>query len=134
MKRKLLALALLSVGVMFAQISVGIQIGPPPQPRIIRVRPVQPGPGYSYVDGYWYANNGRYNWHDGYWTRPPYESASWMQPRYEGGRFYQGFWSAPNREPYGHDHKWDRDKHNRDYDRDEKHEHKEKGHGRGHDR
>src|ERR1051326_3158009 len=37
-----------------AQVSFGIQIGPPPPPRIERVRPVAPGPDYVWVDGYWY--------------------------------------------------------------------------------
>jgi hypothetical protein len=36
-----------------AQVAVGISIGAPPPPRVLRVRPVAPGPGYIWVDGYW---------------------------------------------------------------------------------
>ena len=127
--KKLLAIALLSIGSMAGQISIGIQIGPPPQPRMMRVRPVAPGPGYAWVDGYWYPNNNRYAWHNGYWTRPPYEGAEWMGPRYDGGKFYQGYWSGNSRE-YQHDHRWDKDKHNRDYGRDNGNNGRGRGRGR----
>jgi len=131
--KKLLAIALLGIGSMAGQINIGIHIGPPPQPRIMRIRPIAPGAGYMWVDGYWYANSNRYAWHNGYWTRPPYEGAAWMSPRYDGGQFYQGYWSGGNRQPYPHDHKWDKDKHNRDYDRSEN-GNNGRGRGRGHDR
>lgn len=104
---------LLGGSVMHAQISVGISIGHPPPPRVVRVRPVAPGPGYFWVDGYWYPVGGRYRWHQGYWSRPPYEGASWVGPRWEGGRFYDGYWQG-NRNRVYHDHHWDRDR-NRDY-------------------
>ena len=118
--QKLLMLALLVGGAAFGQISVGIRIGQPPPPaRVIRVQPRAPGPGYIWVDGYWYANGNsrKYKWHDGYYTRPPYEGAVWMQPRYEGGQFFDGYWVAGQRQ-MPHDHKWDRDRRNRDYGRD----------------
>jgi len=118
MKNKLLALAVLTVGSALAQISVGVRIGPPPRPRVIRAHPVAPGPGYLWVDGYWYPVNGRYRWHDGYWTRPPYAGASWIGPRYEGGQFFEGYWSGGSRERFQHDHRWDRDRRYRDADRD----------------
>src|SRR5258708_3214710 len=57
-----------------AQISFGIHIGEPPAPRAYRVPP-RPGPDYVWVEGYQYPENGHYVWHDGYWTRPPYEGA-----------------------------------------------------------
>ncbi|MCU1324965.1 MAG: hypothetical protein JWN34_335 [Bryobacterales bacterium] len=117
MKNKLLALALITVGSVLAQVSVGIQIGPPPRPRVMRVHPVGPGPGYVWVDGYYYPVNRRYVWHDGYWTRPPYAGAAWIRPRYERGQFFQGYWEGNNRERYAHDHRWDRDRNNRDYNR-----------------
>ena len=51
----------------FSQISVGIQIGAPPEPRVIAVRPPCPGPEneYAWVDGYWYPVEGHYYWHRG---------------------------------------------------------------------
>ncbi|SPE24729.1 conserved exported hypothetical protein [Candidatus Sulfopaludibacter sp. SbA6] len=113
MKTKLLAAALLAAGSIFAQISVGIRIGPPPPPRVLRVRPVAPGPGYVWLDGYWYAVGGHYKWHAGYWTRPPYEGARWVGPHHDGERFFDGYWEGEHGR-IEHDHKWDRD-HDRDY-------------------
>ncbi|HEY3742624.1 MAG TPA: YXWGXW repeat-containing protein [Bryobacteraceae bacterium] len=112
MKKILLALVLGTATLMNAQV-IGIRIGPPPPPRVVR-RPRMPGPGYVWVDGYWYAANNRYAWHGGYWTRAPYEGASWVGPRYEGGMFYAGYWNGP-RGRMEHDHAWDHDRHVRDY-------------------
>src|SRR5690242_11125676 len=110
MKRFLLIAAFAAAGSLYGQVSIGFHIGSPPAPRIVRVRPVAPGPGYIWVDGYWYTDrdNGRYVWHQGYWTRPPYEGAHWVSPRYEGGQFFSGYWEGP-RGRFDHDHRWDRD-------------------------
>lgn len=123
MQKKLLAVMLFVAGSLFGQISFGIQIGPPPSPRVMRIRPANPGSGYMWVDGYWYPAGKRYTWHDGYWTRPPYEGANWASPRYDDGQYYQGFWSDGKRK-VKHDHKWDRNRRYRDYDDDN-------GRGRG---
>ena len=96
-------------------IGIGINIGPPPAPRILRVRPGAPGLGYVWIDGYWYAEGGRYRWHSGYWSRPPYEGSVWVAPRYEGGRFFPGYWNG-DRGRIDHDHRWDRGR-DRDYNR-----------------
>ncbi len=116
MKKALLALMFLAGNGLFGQVSFGINIGPPPAPRVLRIVPPSPGPGYSWVDGYWYVNRNRWAWHDGYWTRPPYDGAIWTAPRYDGRQFYNGYWSGP-RPPFAHDHRWDRDERNRDYNR-----------------
>ncbi len=68
-------------------------IGPPPPPRFFIV-PHSPGANYVWVNGYWYPLDGRYVWHDGYWTQPPYPGAKWVSPRYEGNRFYDGYWEG----------------------------------------
>ena len=115
--KKLLAALLLTAGLGFGQVSLGIRIGPPPAPRVVRV-PVAPGAGYLWVDGYWYPDGRRYRWHEGYWTRAPYEGAHWVGPRYDGGMFYAGFWDG-SRGRFEHDHRWDRDRDRRDFrDRD----------------
>jgi hypothetical protein len=115
--KRLLAALVLTAGLGFAaDVSVGIRFGAPPAPRVVRVRPVAPGPGYFWVDGYWYPNGRRYVWHDGYWTRPPHAGYRWIAPRYEGGMFYQGYWDG-DRGRFDHDHAWDRDRQWRD-DRD----------------
>src|SRR3954453_20465934 len=115
MKKSVLALALMTGGtILAADFSVGINIGPPPPPRVVRVHPREPGPGYAWVEGYWYPVGNRYRWHDGYWTRPPYDGAAWLAPRYEGQRFYEGHWGG-QRGDREHDHRWDRDRRERDY-------------------
>jgi hypothetical protein len=114
LRATVLAGALLSGGAAaHAQVSVGISIGAPPPPRVLRVRPVAPGPEYFWVDGYWYPAGGRYIWHQGYWTRPPYGGAHWVGPRWEGGHYYVGYWDGP-RGRFEHDHRWDHDRY-RDY-------------------
>jgi len=114
MKTKFLGLMLLAgLSICSAQVSVGIRIGPPPPPRVIRVHPPRPGPDYVWIDGYWYAAGNRYRWHDGYWTRPPYVGARWIGPHHDGARFFDGYWEG-DRGRREHDHHWDRD-HDRDY-------------------
>jgi hypothetical protein len=89
-----------------AQVSFGITIGPPPRLRPSRVGPM-PGPGYEWVDGYWYPVGSRWAWHAGYWTRPPFDGAYWVQPYYSGGRYIPGYWDG-GRGRFDHDHRWDR--------------------------
>ena len=114
MKKKLLIGMLMAAGSVFAfQISVGIRIGNPPPPRVLRVRPRAPGPEYMWVDGYWYPVAGHYRWHTGYWTRPPYVGAHWVVPHHDGERFFDGYWEGDHGR-LEHDHRWDRDR-NRDW-------------------
>jgi len=116
MRSTLLAsMLLLSVCGASAQVSVGVRIGPPPPRHVIHEIPPQPGPGYIWVDGYWYAAGHHYRWHEGYWTLPPYEGARWVGPRHDGERFYHGYWEGP-RGRVEHRHEWDRDR-ERDHDR-----------------
>lgn len=120
------------------QISIGIQIGAPPPPRVIAVVPTSPGRDFVWVDGYWYPVGHHYKWHQGYWTRPPYEGARWIAPHHDGERYFAGYWDGGHgrRE---HDHHWDRGR-DRDYhhDRDDHHDHHDRDdhHDRGdhHDR
>ena len=121
MKTKLLILSLLAVGTVFAQISIGVRIGAPPAVRVLRVQPRSPGAGYLWVGGYWYPVGNHYKWHDGYWTRPAYTGARWVEPRHDGERFYAGYWDGDHGQ-IGHDHQWDKNHdHNRDYNRDHGH-------------
>jgi len=111
MKRWLQSLALFTLliapaSTAHAQISFGIRIGEPPAPRAYRV-PARPGPDYIWVEGYQSAEGGRYKWHDGYWTRPPYEGAYWVEPYYVGGQYYTGRWEG-SRGNVAHNHRWDR--------------------------
>ena len=100
------AAILIPASTAHAQISFGIRIGEPPAPRAYRIPP-RPGPDYVWVEGYQYPEGGRYVWHDGYWTRPPYEGAYWVEPYYVGGQYYAGRWEG-SRGNVEHDHRWDR--------------------------
>ena len=93
-------LLLVSLGVgsrADAQVTIGIRIGPPPAPRVVRVLPPRPAPSFVWIEGYWYPVGSRYAWHNGYWTRPPYDGAYWVQPRYAGqsGQL-AGYWGGTN--------------------------------------
>jgi hypothetical protein len=114
--RTLLIAALLlgGVSVARAQVSLGIRIGPPPAVRVEAV-PARPGPEYTWVRGYWYPVDGHYVWHGGYWSRPPYAGAHWVEPHRRGGHFYAGYWDGPHGR-VEHDHGWDNDP-DRDYNR-----------------
>jgi hypothetical protein len=100
------ALFLGCAGSAGAQISFGIQIGPPPQPRAYKV-PAMPARDYEWVEGYWYLQGNKYLWHNGYWTRPPYEGAYWVAPYYLDGRYVAGQWEG-GRGAIPHDHRWDK--------------------------
>jgi hypothetical protein len=123
MKRLLIGSLLLAAISAFGQVSVGISIGAPPPPRVLKVRPASPGPDFMWVDGYWYPVNGRYVWHQGYWTRAPYAGAHWVAPHHEEGKWFDGYWDGEHGR-VRHDHAWDRER-ERDYhhDRDHEHEH-----------
>src|SRR4051794_29446733 len=101
MKSKLLALVLLAGGSLFAgpRVFIGVGFGggyvvaPPPPPVVTYYAPpVAPGPGYSWVAGYYYPYGGRYLWRSGYWAARPYVGARWIAPRYHSGRYYHGYW------------------------------------------
>ena len=102
----------------FSQVSIGIQIGAPPPPQVIAVRPPCPDPEdneFVWINGYWYPGDGHYYWHRGYWTRPPYVGAAWIVPHYAEGRYYAGYWSGPHGR-FEHNHDWDHDR-DRDHGR-----------------
>lgn len=103
MKKKLLALLFLAGTSVFAgpRVFVGFGVGgyypPPPPAPYYAYRPAYPGPGYTWVDGYYYPVGPRYVWRAGYWGRPPYRGAFWVGPRYYGGRYYAGYWRGGRR-------------------------------------
>jgi len=79
MKTKLLAMMLLAGSSMFAgtRFSIGVGFGtqgagfnqaPPAYAANI---PPCPGPGYTWVDGYWTNDFGREVWVPGFWNAPP---------------------------------------------------------------
>ena len=92
-KLKILAVALIAGGTMFAQtrLSVGIGVGGygpgayPPPAYAQTYAPPCPGPGYTWVDGYWAPQGGRNVWIAGFWRAPvsTYRVAPRVGPRYD---------------------------------------------------
>ena len=79
MKKAMTVMMLLAGGVFAApRIAVGIGFGAPAP--VAMVRPVCPGPGYAWVDGYYTPNH---LWVAGYWAPPV---AVRVAPRYEHAR------------------------------------------------
>jgi hypothetical protein len=78
MKTKLLAVLALATGSLFAatHVSVGVGFGGVGvgygynAPAPVAYIPECPGPGYTWVDGYWYYNGPQRFWHAGYWAPP----------------------------------------------------------------
>src|SRR5262249_55025973 len=99
MKTKLLAGLLFAGSALFAEthVSIGVGLGgygyaPPPvvvynpPPPVVAYAPPCPGPGYTWVDGYWYQAGPRRLWRQGYWAPPAYGRAYKVMPRYDEGR------------------------------------------------
>jgi hypothetical protein len=89
-KLRLLAVAMLAGGTMFAapRVSIGVGIGvggygpSAYAPRAYtQNQPPCPGPGYTWVDGYWTPQGGRNVWTDGYWRQPV--APRYVEPRYD---------------------------------------------------
>lgn len=75
-----------------AQLSVSIQIGPPPLP--VYAQPLCPSPGYIWTPGYWaYDPVDGYYWVPGTWVIPPAPGLLWT-PGYWGWGIGGFFWHA----------------------------------------
>jgi hypothetical protein len=121
LKWNLLAVALIAGGTMFAQprVAIGIGVGgygpgayPPPAYAADQYIPPCPGPGYTWVDGYWAWQGGRNVWIAGFW-QAPYVSTYRVAPRYIAPRYEYG--------------RFDRDDHDRDRGRGERFENRGRG-------
>ena len=113
MKTKLLAMMLLAGGSIFAQtrFSIGLGFGtqgggfyqaPPAYASNI---PPCPGPGYTWVDGFWRNDYGRRTWVAGYWNAPvlTYRSAPRFDNHFAGRndrRFDNHFGDRDNRQNF----------------------------------
>jgi hypothetical protein len=94
---KVLAVALIAGGAMFAQprVAIGIGVGGYgpgyyPPPAYSQYMPQSPGPDYAWVDGYWVPQGGRNVWINGFWRRP-YVSGYRVAPRYVAPRYYNSY-------------------------------------------
>jgi hypothetical protein len=89
-------------GVVAATLSLGACAGggyyaySAPPPARVEVRGIAPGPGYTWIDGYYAYRGNSYIWVPGSWVRPPRPRAVWVAPRWEqrNGRYYyhRGQW------------------------------------------
>jgi hypothetical protein len=92
-KLKLLAVALIAGGTMFAQprVSIGIGVGGyGPPPVYAQAVPACPGPGYTWVDGYWVPQGGRNVWIAGFW-RAPFAGGYRVAPRVVAPRYFNAY-------------------------------------------
>src|SRR4051794_5794130 len=122
MKTKLLALALLAGGSLFAETRFSISIGTggydrgyyPPAPYAV-VQPPCPGPGYNWVEGYY---GDRHAWVPGYWARPSYyREDGHDRARFERERFERERYARERNER----ERYDRERY-RDNDRDRRYD------------
>ncbi len=111
MKTKALALLLLSGGALLGQTRffVGVNIGgyaPPPvvayAPPAVVYAPPCPGPGYAWVNGYWYYSGPHRYWRAGYWA-PRYYRPYRVAPRGFGYGRGRAFVVSRGR---GHGRRW----------------------------
>ena len=72
MKSKLLVLGLLAGSSMFAGTRVFVGIGGYAQPPVVAYATPCPGPGYTWVAGFWDYSGPRRFWRAGYWAAPRY--------------------------------------------------------------
>jgi hypothetical protein len=109
MKTKLMAVALLAGGALFAQprVSIGVSIGGGYVPRPVYAAPAPvyymppcPGPGYQWVNGYWSFDRGRRFYVRGFWRAP----VRYAQPRYDA-RYGNGYRDRDYRDDYGQRHR-----------------------------
>ena len=74
--------------------AVFVEIGPPP--ARYEVAPVQPGPEFIWVAGYWGWVGTEYQWMPGRWVERPQPRAHWVPGRWVRahgrGRGYGGGW------------------------------------------
>ena len=86
MKTKVLAMMLLAGGSMFAQTRFSVGIGfHQAAPVYASNIPPCPGPGYTWVDGYWSQNYGRPVWVAGFWNAPVVTTGFGFGPRTDDG-------------------------------------------------
>src|SRR6202030_4064270 len=86
----------------FSQVSISIDLAPPPLQ--VYEQPVCPDDGYIWSPGYWAYGDNAYYWVPGAWVQPPEIGVFWTPPYWESNGsafvFYPGYW-GPNVGYYG---------------------------------
>jgi len=118
-----------------ASAQIGIYIGRTPPPMRYEARPLAPGPGYSWIDGFYEPWQGGYRWHRGYWNQPPYAGAYWQHPHYdhypEGWHFHEGYWGHEDHDDH-HSDKRDRKDERKDERKDDRKDERKDDRHEGH--
>ncbi len=57
-----------------------------PNPPVMKVRPIAPGPRHVWVAGDYVWRSDRYVYVDGYWTVPPPRRSHWVEGRWKHRR------------------------------------------------
>src|SRR5476649_2033783 len=89
-------IAVLALGAtpVFSQVSISIDIAPPPLQ--VYDQPACPDDGYIWTPGYWAYGDNAYYWVPGAWVQPPDIGDLWTPPYWgwDGGAyvFYPGYW------------------------------------------
>lgn len=133
-------LAVLMCAPAFAQVRIGVDLGPvririapeaPPRPRWER-RSHQPSRSHVWIQGYWDRQGDQWAWAPGRWEEPSQRGSRWVRPRYvREGRYYRyepGRWSHQRMEE-GEDYSNWRKERGRGHDNG-----RGRGNGRGNDR
>ena len=111
MKTKLVVAMLLAGSSMFAEthFSIGIGVGGYgyAAPPVVAYAPPSPGPGYTWIAGYWDVAGPRRFWRDGYWAAPVYCTGYQAVSPFEGRR-YSG--DRDDRRTYGNSFNGDRNR------------------------
>ncbi|HEY1205094.1 MAG: hypothetical protein ABSH46_19725 [Bryobacteraceae bacterium] len=91
MKSKLLVLGLLAGSSLFAGTRVFVGVGGYGPPPVVAYATPCPGPGYSWVGGFWDYSGPRRFWRAGYWAPPRFVRPFRAEPHYYGrGRDFRG--------------------------------------------
>ena len=103
-----------------AHAQVTVYIGSAPPPVRYEARPRAPGPGFSWIDGFYEPYRNQYRWHPGYWQQPPFQGAYYVHPHYDhypqGWRMHEGYWAHEDHS----DHYWDNQRGNGNAGRDDR--------------
>src|SRR5476651_1961443 len=79
---------------LFSQVSISINIAPPPLQ--VYEQPPCPEDGYVWTPGYWAYGDNAYYWVPGAWVQPPEVEVYWTPPYWgwenNGYVFYSGYW------------------------------------------
>jgi hypothetical protein len=97
MKQSWLAIAFMALSTVGSAASLRYYAPVPPPPLRVESYGVAPGPGLTWVGGYWGWQDGRYAWVPGSWRRPPHARSVWAPGYWEHRRdgrygFHEGRW------------------------------------------